>query len=86
MLSKDFIQVKIPETKLSETQILELLGKAQKVDKTKIVNMLKQSVNILDSEIKQQAIKYVKTQKNSQKISQGGLNKRKKSLKKSYRT
>ena len=86
MLSNDFIQVKIPEKKLSETQILELLGKAQKVDKTKIIDMLKQSINILDSEIKQQAIKYVTTQKDSQKISQGGLNKRKKSLKKSYGT
>ena len=87
MLSNNFIQVKIPENKLSETQILELLGKAQKVDKTKIIDMLKQSINILDSEIKQQAVKYIKTQKNSQKISQGGLNRRKKkSLKKSYRT
>lgn len=62
-----YLNVKIPENQLSETQILELLGKAQKVDKTKIIDMLKKSINILDSEIKQQVIIYVTTQRDSKK-------------------
>ena len=82
-----YLKVEIPKINLSETKILETLGKAQKVDKTKIIDRLKQSINILDSEIKQQAVKYVKKQKDSKKIIIGGLNRRKKkSLKKSYGT
>lgn len=86
MLSSNFIQVKIPEKTLSETQILESLGEAQKVDKEKINHIFKQSIKILDDEIRQQAIKYVR-QRDSKKNIPGGLNKRKKkSLKKSYGT
>ena len=84
MLSKNFIQVKIPEKTLSENKILESLSEAQKVDKIKIIDTLKKSIDILDSQIKQQAIKYV-TQRDSKKNTKGGLNKRKKSLKKFYK-
>lgn len=85
--SKDFIQVKIPEKNLSETEILESLGKASKIEKDAVIDKLKESIAILNREIKQQATKYITQRDSQKKDSQGGLNSRKKkSLKKSYGT
>ena len=85
--SKDFIQVKIPEKNLSETEILESLGKASKIEKDAVIDKLKESIAILNREIKQQATKYITQRDSQKKDSKGGLNSRKKkSLKKSYGT
>ena len=82
--NSDFIQVKVTKKK-SEEEILESLNRAQQLGKNAIINKLNKSIDILDKEIKLQAINYVTQRDSQKKDSKGGLNKRKKSLKKFYK-
>ena len=82
--SPSIINVISEEKKISENSILEALGNATRIERKDIIDRFKESIAILDREIKQQAVKYITTSKDSKKNTRGGLNRRKKSLKKSY--
>ena len=80
----NFIQVTVPKKK-SEEEILESLNRAQQIRKDAIIDKLSKSIDILDKEIKLQAIKYVRQRDSQKKGSKGGLNRRKRSLKKFHK-
>ena len=84
MLSNNFIQV-IPDTRESTSKIIEDLNRLPKINKKDVINHLKKSIAFLDRKIKQQAIKYVTQRDSQKKVSEGGLNRKKKSLKKFYK-
>lgn len=84
MPSNNYIQVTVQEKK-SEGEVIESIYRTQKIEKNTIIDKLKKSIAILDKEIKLQAIKYVRQRDSHKKGSKGGLNKRKRSLKKFYK-